>query len=428
MRSHIRRKSLYWLLLRIGILPILLLTLVITIFSANGFADAMNEEVKQELKDLCNAILMSFNHMYEGDYHIEEQDGVVQLFKGEHLLNDDYSIIDEIKDQINVDVTVFCRDVRVATTIKDTGNQRVVSTLARDDVKQKVLEGGRAAYYSKVNIDEKEYFAYYAPLFNASGSCVGMVFVGKIYKDVEELVWQTVRPILFFSFLAMVFAGLFTVRVSRKMVDAIRKTEAFLEKLSGGDLHAEMDASVLKRSDELGEMSRYIITTQKSLQALVEQDILTGLNNRRSGEKLLLEVQKEFVKAKSPYCVVIGDIDYFKYVNDTYGHECGDVVLKEVSACLKGHMQGKGFAARWGGEEFLLVYTRCRLPRGLQFLEGLMEDIRNMSVSYQEEKDIHITMTFGIVEGSGDKINHIIKEADTRLYFGKDSGRNQIVH
>ncbi len=189
-----------------------------------------------------------------------------------------------------------------------------------------------------------------------------------------------------------------------------------------------MDASVLKRSDELGEMSRYIITTQKSLQALVEQDILTGLNNRRSGEKLLLEVQKEFVKAKSPYCVVIGDIDYFKYVNDTYGHECGDVVLKEVSACLKGHMQGKGFAARWGGEEFLLVYTRCRLPRGLQFLEGLMEDIRNMSVSYQEEKDIHITMTFGIVEGSGDKINHIIKEADTRLYFGKDSGRNQIVH
>lgn len=108
---------------------------------------------------------------------------------------------------------------------------------------------------------------------------------------------------------------------------AIRKTESFLETIAKGELYAEFDADVLERKDELGEMGRYLIKMQKSLQELVEQDILTGLYNRRSGENLLRQTCENYRKDGIPFCVAIGDIDHFKRVNDTYGHECGDVAL-----------------------------------------------------------------------------------------------------
>ncbi len=428
MMDHIKRNSLYWSLLKIAILPILLLALLITIFSTNRFADSVNEEVKQGLKDLCSIVLLVYDNLYEGDYHIIQKDGKEYLFKGEYQIDGHYGVIDEVKRKTGVDVTFFCQNVRAVTTIMDNRGHRMNGTLASDEVTKEVLEGKEEAFYSRVSINESDYyFAYYAPLKNSDGDCVGMIFAGKSSSDVEGLVRDVVKPILWLAFFAIIVAGWFTISVSKKMVGAIREIETFLGKISGGELHAELDSSVLKRSDEIGEMGKHVIRMQKSLRGLVEQDILTGLNNRRNGEKLLLKTQYNYVKSQVPYCVVIGDIDYFKRVNDTYGHECGDVVLREVAQQLKEHMEGKGFVARWGGEEFLLVYERCRLNRAVQHLEQLMESIRSTKISYQEEKDISITMTFGIVEGNEEKINHIIKNADTRLYYGKNSGRNQIV-
>lgn len=428
MMDHIKRNSLYWSLLKIAILPILLLALLITIFSTKRFANSMNEEVKQGLKDLCSIVLLVYDNMYEGDYHIIQKDGKEYLFKGEYQVDGHCGIIDEVKQKTGVDVTFFCQNIRAATTIKDNRGQRMTGTVASDEVTKEVLEGKKEAFYSRVSINESDYyFAYYAPLRNSDGVCVGMIFAGKSSSDVEGLVRDVVKPILWLAFFAIILSGWFTISISKKMVGAIRKIETFLSKISGGELHAKLESSVLERNDEIGEMGRHVIRMQKSLRGLIEQDLLTGLNNRRNGEMLLLKTQYNFVKSQVPYCVVIGDIDYFKRVNDTYGHECGDVVLREVAQQLKEHMEGKGFAARWGGEEFLLVYECCRLNKAVQYLEELMECIRNKRITYQKEDDIRITMTFGIVEGNEEKINHIIKNADTRLYYGKNSGRNQIV-
>lgn len=91
-------------------------------------------------------------------------------------------------------------------------------------------------------------------------------------------------------------------------------------------------------------------------------DIITGLYNRRSGEKLLKRTCENYRKGGIPFCVVIGDIDHFKNVNDIYGHECGDIALAKISEWIKEHMRDRGFAARWGGRD-RIVYEKSAYPQ-----------------------------------------------------------------
>ena len=426
MKNRIEHDSLYRALLKITIIPIVLLALLITAISVNSYANSINQEAQKGLKDLCSTILMMYDELYPGDYRVEEEDGATYLMKGEHRISDDFSIIDQIKENTDVDITLFCQDVRFLTTIIDDENSRVIGTKANEDVVEDVLEGSKEAFYSSILVDNKKYYAYYAPLINSDGSCFGMIFVGKTSAYVGGLIQRAVMPIIFVAIVAIIVTGLCTMSFSKHLVSAIRKTEDFLEKVTGGNLHAKLDPNVLKRSDELGEMGKHAIRMQKALRELVEQDILTGIYNRRSGEKMLRQVQEEYVASGIPFCVVLGDIDHFKYVNDTFGHECGDVVLTSLATRLKKFMNKKGFAARWGGEEFLLVFQGYHMDGAMKCMEELQEDIRSAKIIYQKEQ-VQLTMTFGIMEGSEEKINHIIKDADKKLYYGKNHGRNQIV-
>lgn len=174
-------------------------------------------------------------------------------------------------------------------------------------------------------------------------------------------------------------------------------------------------------------MGRYAVHMQKSLSNLVERDVLTGLYNRRSGEKMLMQVYKDKFTRNVDYCVAIGDIDHFKRVNDNYGHDCGDMVLTEVADIMKHVLCGKGVVARWGGEEFILVFHNVMLEDAAEILKELLEEIRAKEFVYNEEKKLHITMTFGVVQGSVDGVDAAIKGADEKLYYGKNNGRNQIV-
>lgn len=426
MKKELKGDGLSWILLRMNIFPIIILTLVITAFSAISFANSMNEEAKNGLVNLCKTVKTMYDVVYEGAYWAEEQDGAVYMLKGDYQLNGDFTIIDSIKEKTNVDVTFFYQDTRVITTIRDKDGNRVIGTRANPVVAKEVLEGDREAFYSSTEIEGERYFSYYAPLHAKDGTCIGMIFLGKPAAEVDRLVRKSINPAVFFGLITMLFVCFFSTRFSKRLVGAIQRIEVFLESASSGNLHVKLDPKVLSRKDELGDMGRHVVKMQKALRELVEQDLLTGLNNRRSGEKLLKQVHDSFEKEGVPYCLAIGDIDHFKYVNDTYGHECGDVVLVESSRLLKEHMQGKGFVVRWGGEEFLLVYKDMNMDKALPHLQKLMDALRNMRVQYGETQ-IGITMTFGIAEGSEERIELIIRDADTKLYEGKSGGRDQIV-
>lgn len=416
-------------LLSMTLLPILILGLVITVFSTDRFAASMHHEVQNGLAELSNSLLVMLEHDYPGAYRMEEKDGAIWFYKGDHLLNEDYDLIDAVKEATGVDVTILYQDVRVATTLKNDQGQRLIGTKVNVVVSRDVLETGNGKFYSSVSIADQKYFAYYAPLFGEDGSCIGMIFVAKPSETVDRLIKGSIMPIVVIAVLAMILVAMITSRYTTGLVNTIKKMETYLANISKGCLHEELDYSVLKRDDELGEMGRNAVRMQKALRELVEQDILTGLDNRRCGEKKLLETHQELLKKGVGYCVAIGDIDFFKKVNDTYGHACGDVVLVEIANCMRHFMRGKGYAIRWGGEEFLLVFPQQHREEVAQLLNEFIRKIERDRISYQEYTDIHVTMTFGVAQGNAesDNTDSVVLEADSRLYYGKQHGRNQVV-
>lgn len=166
-----------------------------------------------------------------------------------------------------------------------------------------------------------------------------------------------------------------------------------------------------------------------NLKRLANVDPLTGLKNRRCMMNFLKEnVEAENVVKAEKAVIAIGDIDFFKRFNDHYGHACGDEVLTQLAALFMDYMEGKGEVARWGGEEFLLVFTDCSLKQGIEYMDNLIHRIRLMDIRYGGEV-LHVTMTFGMSEYDPDRtIDAIINNADKKLYFGKQNGRNRVVY
>ena len=159
---------------------------------------------------------------------------------------------------------------------------------------------------------------------------------------------------------------------------------------------------------------------------MVDQDALTELYNRRCADRKLKQVIRKYETQGTPFCLAIGDIDFFKKVNDSYGHDCGDMILKNISVKLKTHLYANGFVARWGGEEFLLVFERTEINDAYKILTALLNDIRTMESTY-ENHIIQVTMTFGLTAGDTTDLVQLLRQADDRLYYGKTHGRNQIV-
>ena len=409
----------------IGLLPLLALGIAMLFFTSQWFTKTMYQEVERELYDATKSATTLLNAAYPGDYHLEG-DVAYLLYKGETDITRDYSLLDQFKEDTGLDITLFYQDTRILTTLYNAQGERIVGSGAPDIVIRDVLNTGENHFYTHTLINGKAYFSYYIPLRNQDGSVVGMLFVGRPSETVSLSIQNYVYPLtwLIIGFVALVSVCIYFY--TRRFVAVLLHIHSFLSEVASGNLNATLDHSVTKRSDELGDIGRCALSMQRSLRTMIEQDALTELYNRRSGDKKLRQVFEESRSSGQSFAIAIGDIDFFKKVNDTYGHECGDAVLKNVSALLKQHMWHRGFAARWGGEEFLLVFENVDLTEARKQLELLMDKIHELDTLY-EGQHVKVTMTFGLVCESDKDLHTILKEADGKLYIGKTNGRNQVV-
>ena len=155
-------------------------------------------------------------------------------------------------------------------------------------------------------------------------------------------------------------------------------------------------------------------------------DQLTGLFNRRRAMEYIKTVREEY--PDKPISIAIGDIDFFKKVNDTYGHDMGDEVLKDVAKIMVDACGKDAFLARWGGEEFLMVFPDCNGDDAYARIEDVRRTIQKTAIRVGGN-EIHITMTMGLAEYDfNSDLQSTIKEADDKLYTGKANGRNQVVY
>ena len=409
----------------IGLLPLLALGIAMLFFTSQWFTKTMHQEVERELYDATKSATTLLNAAYPGDYHLEG-DVAYLLYKGETDITRDYSLLDQFKEDTGLDITLFYQDTRILTTLYNAQGERIVGSGATDIVIRDVLNTGENHFYTHTLINGKAYFSYYIPLRNQDGSVVGMLFVGRPSETVSLSIQNYVYPLtwLIIGFVALVSVCIYFY--TRRFVAVLLHIHSFLSEVASGNLNATLDHSVTKRSDELGDIGRCALSMQRSLRTMIEQDALTELYNRRSGDKKLRQVFEESRSSGQSFAIAIGDIDFFKKVNDTYGHECGDAVLKNVSALLKQHMWHRGFAARWGGEEFLLVFENVDLAEAQKQLELLMDKIHELDTLY-EGQHVKVNMTFGLICDPDKDIHALLKEADGKLYIGKTNGRNQVV-
>ena len=409
----------------IGLIPLLVLGIVMLFFTSQWFTRIMYQEVESELRDATKSATTLLNAAYPGDYHLEG-DVAYLLYKGDTDITREYSLFDQFKEDTGLDITLFYQDTRILTTLYNTEGERIIGSGAPDVVIRDVLNTGEDHFYTHTLINGKSYFSYYSPVRNQDGSVVGMLFIGKSSITVSQSIQRYVYPLtwLIIGFVALVAICIFFY--TKGFVAVLMNFHGFLSEVASGNLNATLDHSVISRSDELGDIGRCALSMQRSLRIMIEQDALTELYNRRSGDKKLRQISEEAKASGRSFAMAIGDIDLFKRINDTYGHECGDVVLKKVSYTLKQHMWHQGFAARWGGEEFLLVFENTDLETAREQLDQLMDKIRKLDTLY-EGKHVRLTMTFGLVCDPAEDIHTLLKNADEKLYIGKTNGRNQVV-
>ncbi len=158
------------------------------------------------------------------------------------------------------------------------------------------------------------------------------------------------------------------------------------------------------------------------LDKLASIDPLTGLYNRRSMQVFL----NHALESGENFCLVMCDIDNFKRVNDTYGHDSGDVVLKEISKIIQQQVKDHGYVCRWGGEE-ILILSNAPLDYTCQMAETIRRSVESF-LFYFNETIVHCTLTLGTASHrDGETVEDTIMHADSRLYYGKQNGKNRVV-
>jgi len=182
-----------------------------------------------------------------------------------------------------------------------------------------------------------------------------------------------------------------------------------------------------------GELVLYINFTNITAQKETEQelfiqastDTLTGLYNRRQFSALTSQAFAMAAREKTPFCVIMLDIDHFKSINDTYGHDAGDIVLKHLSSVIKQTLRKSDIIARWGGEEFIVFLQNTLPEKSITPAQKLRKAVEETSVSVGDQT-IRFTISLGISTSQISDIAIIQKEADLALYHSKENGRNQV--
>ena len=163
---------------------------------------------------------------------------------------------------------------------------------------------------------------------------------------------------------------------------------------------------------------------------LAVTDQLTGLHNRRYMESHLATLAEQASTRGKPLALMILDIDYFKSINDNFGHDAGDDVLREFAVRVRKSIRGIDLACRYGGEEFVIVMPETDLHVASLVAERLRRSIAGETFSIDKgAKRIEVTISIGLsmLDRKGEPVADVLKRADTALYRAKHDGRNRVV-
>jgi len=234
----------------------------------------------------------------------------------------------------------------------------------------------------------------------------------------QYAVWLTQT---FLTIIALVSVGLaIIIREITEQRDALRISNLRLQ-----EVNAMLEERVLARTYSLEKAKQALELANENLATTAATDDLTGMANRRhfysETERELMRLRRDGQKA----CLIMVDLDYFKSINDTYGHEAGDVVLRAIEQPMRLSIRPRDLLGRTGGEEFLILLSGVDVPVASNIAERIRTAIQALEINYRGYP-ISITASLGIARWDGKgNLNELVKQADEALYMAKKNGRNR---
>ena len=361
-------------------IPIMVFAIISLIIGFMQFRESLYDEKQGNLKSTALAALALYSSHGYGDYG-RKPDG--NVWRGMNFnVSDETEIVDDLKKQTNVDVTFFYEDISEMTSITNEDGIRFVQTSALEAIKNHTLARGSQLWCRNIKINGKSCQAYVIPIRQESNNAVvGALMASQSTSGFEQIIE---RYILTMAVTALVILGVVFVFIRWYVA---RFSEEFYD------------------------------ATNRS-----KHDLLTGLFNKRSFE----EEAKAAIANKKPTEVsvlMIFDFDNFKYVNDHYGHQIGDEVLKAFGMILERAFRTTDIIGRVGGDEFM-VYMPGMSGFFLERADEISQEILRALAVLKVGEAEHFSCSIGIATDAG---NYDFKKlyllADKALYESKERGK-----
>jgi len=181
--------------------------------------------------------------------------------------------------------------------------------------------------------------------------------------------------------------------------------------------------------DELIIRVNNILNSHENLEKLTKYantDYMTQIANRKHFYQTIGIYYKKAKAQQIPFAIAMIDIDYFKYINDTYGHSIGDMVIKKVASLIKENIKGQDMVARFGGEEFCVALKNIDKNHAHKFLESIRKKISELRFYIGDNVKVSFTVSIGVCTDYKNSLEEMVKESDRYLYFAKEEGRNRV--
>ncbi|WP_167373538.1 sensor domain-containing diguanylate cyclase [Shewanella bicestrii] len=348
------------------------------------------------------------------------------------------------EQQTGIDVQILSRDNGILYPQVSANQSIPQDLLPKDNSSQLILWP-----------DGHEYLTGVTPLKSTLMDPLGWRIVVRIPKNIAlQEIAQLQRQLLWVSVIAVLLCLWFVYRMSISMSLPLERLIAVTRAIQAGDQRVKfpksnglieisflidaiqkMTFSLLSHEKSLVEMNqtlehkvqertKELESVNQELERLSRRDPLTDLHNRRSVAE---HIDNEFTRLKHfglSYAIMMVDIDHFKKVNDTYGHETGDMVLVEVARILSQAVRKADLVARYGGEEFLIILTGTESADALVMAEKIRATIEMTELTMVK----HVTASIGVscVEQTDQSAYDVVRRADSALYLAKTTGRNKV--
>jgi diguanylate cyclase (GGDEF)-like protein len=268
--------------------------------------------------------------------------------------------------------------------------------------------------------------------------------VSSAYKsELEAIAADLHDKILFLGGVILIFSLVLSAWYLKHLVDPIQKLTETANIIAKGDYRIR---AAIHTNDEIGTLARYfnmmvdrlqdqiqnldlkVKEKTEELQRLAITDSLTQLYNRRYFSEISAQVFEMGKREHEPLSIMMIDIDRFKRVNDTYGHQVGDRVIIKLAEVIHAIKRKSDVACRYGGEEFVLLLPRTTSEGAFKLAQHIRKEIEKTEIVLDEERRIKFTVSLGVSEADYNRDSHIeevIRRADDAMYMAKKEGRNR---